>query len=104
MKLTADGSYRHVIINSIEAGRVFGNLGASDWPAVGRDLGSAVAALAAAGCQRALLASDASHLAFEAIDPPPAIPLIHIVEVARDAALRDRHRQVAVLNRAGERA
>jgi aspartate racemase len=88
-----DGSYPRVMINSIEAGRVFRNLGAADFGAVGRDLGPAVASLAAAGCQRALLASNASHLAFDLIDPPPTIPLIHIVDAARDAAASaGRHR------------
>jgi aspartate racemase len=92
-----DGSYPRVIINSIEAGRVFRNLAEADWPAVGRDLGPAVAALAAAGCQRALLASNASHLAFDVIDPPPSIPLIHIVEATRAAAASGGHRRLGLL-------
>jgi aspartate racemase len=92
-----DGSYPRVIIDSIEAGRVFRNMGASDWPAVGRDLGPAVAALAAAGCQRALLASNASHLAFDVIEPAPAIPLIHIVDAAAGAAIRRGHRRLGIL-------
>jgi aspartate racemase len=92
-----DGSYPRVIINSIEAGRVFANLGTADYAAVGRDLGPAVAALAAAGCQRALLASNASHLAFELIEPPPAIPLIHIVDAARDAAVSAGYRRLGLI-------
>src|SRR3954452_6027419 len=60
-----DGSYPRVIINSIEASRVFANLAAADFDAVGRDLGPAIAALAAAGCRRALIASNAGHLAFD---------------------------------------
>jgi aspartate racemase len=92
-----DGSYPRVIINSIEAGRVFANLGTADYAAVGRDLGPAVAALAAAGCQRAMLASNASHLAFELIDPPSAIPLIHIVDTARDAAVRAGFRRLGLI-------
>ena len=92
-----DGSYPRVIINSIEARRVFANLGTADYAAVGRDLGPAVAALAAAGCQRAMLASNASHLAFELIDPPPAIPLIHIVDTARDAAARAGFRRLGLI-------
>jgi len=83
-----DGSYPRVLINSIEAGRALANLAAADYAAVGADLGAAVAMLASAGCQRALLASNASHLAFDRIDPPPSIPLIHIVDAARDAASR----------------
>ena len=92
-----DGSYPRVIINSIEASRVFRSLGEADFGAVGRDLGPAVAALAAAGCQRALLASNASHLAFDQIEPPPAIPLIHIVDAARDAATKAGHRRLGLL-------
>jgi aspartate racemase len=92
-----DGTYPRVVIDSIESGRVFRNLDASDWPAVGRDLGPAVAALAAAGCQRALLASNACHLAFDVIEPAPSIPLIHIVDAARDAALRAGVRRLGLL-------
>jgi aspartate racemase len=92
-----DGTYPRAIINSIEAGRVFQNLAASDFAAVGRDLGPALAQLAAAGCQRALLASNASHLAFDQIDPPSPIPLIHIVDAALDAATEAGYRQVGLL-------
>jgi len=92
-----DGSYPRVVINSIEAGHVFQNLGAGDFGAVGRDLGPAVAALAAAGCQRALLAANATHLAFDQIEPPPSIPLIHIADAARDAAANAGHRRLGLL-------
>ena len=92
-----DGSYPRVIINSIEAGRIFRYLAEADYSAVGRDLGPAIAALAAAGCERALLASNASHLAFDKIDPPPPIPLIHIVDAARDAATRAGYRRLGLV-------
>ena len=92
-----DGSYPRVIINSVEAGRVFANLASADFAAVGRDLGPAVAALASAGCQRALLASNASHLAYDLIDPKPQIPLIHIVDAARDAATRAGFRRLGLI-------
>ena len=92
-----DGTYPRVIINSIEAGRVFDRLAARDFAAVGQVLGPAVAALASAGCQRGLRASNASHLAFGRIDPPPAIPLIHIVEATRDAATRAGFRRVGLI-------
>jgi aspartate racemase len=92
-----DGSYPRVIINSVEAGRLIRNLGEGDFAAVGGDLGAAVGELAAAGCQLALLASNASHLAFDQIDPLPPIPLIHIVDVTRDAALAGGHRRLGLL-------
>jgi aspartate racemase len=92
-----DGTYPRVIINSIEAGRLFENLWSADFDAVGRQLGPAVAALADAGCQRALLASNASHLAFARIEPAPRIPLIHIVEAARDVAVRSGFHRLGLL-------
>jgi aspartate racemase len=92
-----DGSYPRVIINSVEAGTVFRALGTGDFDAVGRVLGPAILALAAAGCQRAFLASNASHLAFDRIDPAPAIPLIHIVDAAREHAARAGRRRLGLI-------
>jgi aspartate racemase len=86
-----------VIINSVEAGTVFRALGIGDFDAVGRVLGPAILALAAAGCQRAFLASNASHLAFDRIDPAPAIPLIHIVDAAREHAARAGRRRLGLI-------
>lgn len=92
-----DGSYPRVIINSVEAGTVFGWLGADDFDAVGRVLGPAINQLASAGCQRAFLASNASHLAFDRIDPPPTIPLIHIVDAAREHASNAGHHRLGLI-------
>ena len=92
-----DGSYPRAVINSVEAGRLFANLASADFDAVGGQLGPAIEALAAAGCQRALLASNASHLAFERIQPKPGIPLIHIVDAARDVAVRSGFRRLGLL-------
>jgi aspartate racemase len=92
-----DGSYPRVIINSVEAGTVFRALGTGDFDAVGRVLGPAILALVAAGCQRAFLASNASHLAFDRIDPAPAIPLIHIVDAAREHAARAGRRRLGLI-------
>jgi len=92
-----DGTYPRVIIDSVEAGRVIGLLSAGDYDAAGRELGAAVGELAAAGCGRALLASNLGHMAFDRIDPPPAIPLIHIVAAARDAAVAAGHRRLGLI-------
>jgi aspartate racemase len=92
-----DGSYPRVIIDSVEAGRVIRLLGEGEYPAVGRALGAALAELAAAGCGRALIASNATHLAFEHIDPPPPVPMIHIVDAARDAAIEHGHRRLGLI-------
>jgi aspartate racemase len=92
-----DGSYPRVLINSIEAGHLFASLGTADYAAVGADLGAAIAMLTAAGCQRALIASNACHLGFDRIEPAPSIPLIHIVDAARDAAARAGYRRLGML-------
>ena len=93
----SDGTYPRVIINSVEAGRVIRLLGEGEFAAVGRELGGALGALAAAGCQRALIASNATHLAFDHIDPPPPMPMIHIVDAARDAAVGGGHRRLGLI-------
>jgi aspartate racemase len=92
-----DGSYPRVVIDSIEGGRTIRALGERDFDLVGGVLGFAIARLAAAGCGRALIASNATHLAFDRIHPPPRIPLLHIVETARDAALLRGHRRLGLI-------
>jgi len=92
-----DGSYPRVIIDSVEAGRVIRWLGEGEFAAVGRELGAALGELAAAGCGRALIASNATHLAFEHIDPTPPMPMIHIVDAARDAAVAGGHRRLGLI-------
>src|SRR4029079_6093203 len=92
-----DGSYPRLVINSVEAGRLFANLASADLVAVGRRLGEALSVLAAAGCEGALLASNASHLAFERIEPTPELPLIHIVDAGRHFAVRSGFRRLGLL-------
>jgi aspartate racemase len=92
-----DGSSPRVIIDSLETGAVLQLLGEGDFDSVGRMVGSALAELAAAGCGRALLASNAVHLAYDHIQPPAPMPLIHIVDTARDAAAAAGHRRLGML-------
>jgi aspartate racemase len=92
-----DGSYPRVIIDSLEAGRIIRCLGDGAFAEAGRDLGAGLAELAAAGCARALIASNATHLAFDHIDPPPSMPMIHIVDAARDAALARGHQRLGLI-------
>jgi aspartate racemase len=92
----ADGSYPRLIINSVEAGRIFRFLGDGDHAAVAAAIVPAVEQLAAAGVGAALLASNATHLAFDEISAASPIPLIHIVDTARDAAVAEGHRHLGV--------
>jgi aspartate racemase len=92
-----DGTYPRVVIDSVDGGTVIRLLGEGDFAAVGRAFGAALGELAAAGCGRALIASNGGHLAFDHIDPPAPVPLIHIVEAARDAAVAAGHRRLGLL-------
>jgi aspartate racemase len=92
-----DGTFPRVTIASVDGGTVIAQLGAGEFGAVGRAFGAAVSELAAAGCGRALIASNAGHLAFENLEPPPTIGLIHIVDAARDAALAAGHRRLGII-------
>ena len=93
---TGDGSYPRLVINSVEAGRIFRLLGEGDFAGVAGDISVAVAQVAAAGAGAALLASNATHLAFDGIEAGSSIPLIHIVDAARAAAVARGHRRLGI--------
>ena len=92
-----DGSFPRVIVDSVDGGRVIQQLGAGEYEAVGRAFGEALEELAKAGCRRALIASNAGHLAVEHIDPPSRIELIHIVDETRAAAVIAGHRRLGII-------
>jgi aspartate racemase len=91
-----DGSYPRVIIDSVELGRVMRWLEKGDVESVGKELGTAVGELAAAGAGVALLASNWVHLAFDQVAATAPIPLIHIVDAARAAALARGYRRLGL--------
>lgn len=91
-----DGSYPRLIINSVEAGRIFRLLGEHDFSGIAREVAPAVDQLAAAGAGAALLASNATHLAFDEIAAVSPIPLLHIVDAARNAAAVRGHRRLGI--------
>ena len=92
-----DGSFPRIIIDSVNGGRVIEQLGAGEYDAVGRAFGEALEELAAAGCGRALIASNAGHLAVPHIAPPSRIGLIHIVEETRALAVAAGHRRLGII-------
>jgi aspartate racemase len=91
-----DGSYPRLIINSVEAGAIFRSLSEGRYSDAAVPLRAAVEELAAAGAGAALLASNASHLAYDEVADGALIPLIHIVEVAVVAATSAGHRRLAL--------
>ena len=93
---TGDGSYPRLIINSVEAGGLFRLLAAGDYAAVTNEIGKAIAQLAWAGADAALLASNAMHLAFDGIAASSPIPLIHIVDTAVHEAAAQGYRRLGL--------
>ena len=90
-------SYPRVIINSLDGPRVFAALAARTYDKVAVEIVPALEQLAAAGVGMALVASNAGHLAFEQYAPSSPVPLIHIADAARDAAIAGGMRRVALI-------
>jgi aspartate racemase len=89
-------TYPRAIINSVEGGEIISLLGSGDHEAVGRLLSTAVLQLAAAGVGTIILASNASHLAFDQVAASSPVPLIHIVDAASAAARQRGHRTLGI--------
>ena len=92
-----DGSYPRLLIASIEAGRVMDLLTAGEYASVAEVLSEAVEQLAAGGAGMALLASNATQLAYNDLTRTASIPLVHIVDATRDAARHGKHHRLALL-------
>ncbi len=93
---TLDGSYPRVIIDSVEAGRVIRWLADGEYGLVAEAIGDAIRALAAADAKLVIIASNAVHLAYEPIALRASVPILHIVDAARDAAVRVGYRRLAL--------
>lgn len=91
-----EGTYPRVLINSVEGGGAIRALGQGRFDDVGDVLAEAVDELAAAGVGAALLASNASHLAYDRVESRSPVPLIHIVDVTRAAAEAGGHRRLGL--------
>lgn len=84
---TGDGSYPPLVINSIDLTRMIGLIGAGRLDEVTDYLAGEVERLARAGASFGAFASNTPHVVFEPLRQRTTIPLVSIVEVARDAAL-----------------
>ncbi len=81
-----DGSYPHVIINSINMKRLVDLITANELAEVAEYLSGEVRTLERAGADFGLLAANTPHIVFEELRRRSPIPLISIVEATRDAA------------------
>ena len=83
---TRDGSYPSLLINSIDLKTMLDLIDADRLADLTRFLLDAVGNLARAGAEFGLLASNTPHIVFDDLAQRSPIPLISIVEAARDAA------------------
>lgn len=92
----ADGSYPPILIDSIDLTKMLA-LVATDRDALAAYLVAEVERLARAGAELGAFASNTPHLVFEAVQRASPIPLVSIVDCARDAAAARGLRRVALL-------
>lgn len=81
-----DGSYPHVIINSIDMKRLVDLITANELAEACELLAGEVRALERAGADFGLLAANTPHIVFGELRRRSPIPLVSIVEATRDAA------------------
>jgi aspartate racemase len=81
-----DETYPPILINSIDLKRVVDLVEAKDHEGLAEHLAGGIRALARAGAELALMAANTPHIVFEGVRRRSPIPLISIVEAARDAA------------------
>jgi aspartate racemase len=81
-----DGSYPSLLINSIDLTRLLGLVAEGRLEELTSYLREAIERLARAGADVALLASNTPHIVFEELSRVSPLPLISIVEAAREAA------------------
>lgn len=82
----ADGSYPHIILNSINLTEMLALLSGNRLPELTKLLLAQLETLARAGADFALIAANAPHLVFADLEPRSPIPLISIVQAAADRA------------------
>ena len=91
------GAYPSIVINSIDPRRMLGMMEAGDMSGTVEYLVSALRVLADAGVALALFASNTPHLLFDDIRSQSPVPLISIVEAAREEAQRRGLHRVGLL-------
>jgi aspartate racemase len=81
-----DGSYPHIILNSINLTEMLAMLSANQLPELTRFLLGHIEALARAGADFAVIAANSPHLVFADVERASPIPLISIVQATANLA------------------
>jgi aspartate racemase len=92
-----DGSYPHLLVDSIDLRHFLDLVGAGDRAPLVEHLVEEVERLARAGAGVALFASNTPHLVFDEVKRRSPLPLISIVEAAAEAAAARGYRRVGLL-------
>ena len=92
-----DGSYPHLVINSVDNKRLLDWMARGEFELVTNYLVEEVKRLAAAGADFALLSANTSHVVFDEVQHQSPIPLLSIVEAACDEAKKRGIRKAGVL-------
>jgi aspartate racemase len=96
-RLTQDGTFPRIVINSVDGATVWKSVEAADDDYVVAVLTGALKALAAAGAGMAVVASNTLHRLFTDIREQSPIPLISIVDATADAVRRAGMRRPLLL-------
>jgi aspartate racemase len=95
--LSPGGSYPSLLINSVDATRIFPLLVAGDRPALIEAFSAEVGRLARGGADIGLFASNAVHVVFDEVAAASPIPLISIVEETAKVAEVAGYRTVRLI-------
>jgi len=94
------GEYPSIVINSIDPRRMLGMMEAGDTAGTVEYLAAALRVLGKSGVDLALFASNTPHVLFDELRRLSPVPLVSIVEAARDEALRRGFHRVGLLGTA----
>jgi aspartate racemase len=91
-----DSSYPSIVINSIDVNRLLAWMGENRLSEVTEYLIEAFRVLTDAGATFGLISANTPHIVFDEVRRGCAIPLISIVEVTRDEAMRRSMKRVGI--------
>jgi len=93
---TGDGHYPSFVVNSLNLKPAVDAVTAGDLPGLARQLLDGIEVLARAGADFGLIAANTPHIVFDDVRRSAPIPLLSIVDAARDAAVAAGHRRLAL--------
>ena len=90
-------AFPNLTVESLDVFRVLEMCGARDYEALAAYLGGAVERLAAAGADFAAISANTPHIVFNDVAARAPVPMVSIIDTARDEALRRGYARVGLL-------